>query len=137
MSARSVSSLYPTSDFGIRYHRRELLHTVRTRWRDMSENDRELLEARIVSGPTEWEGESAGDYVRRRSIEAATILGWLQDQECSLSKATVETLSRLVEADPHWRPQWDASADGSLEGRGGWITTEADPSKIIDAPFHN
>lgn len=114
---------------------REVLHTLRARWHELSKKDRHLLEARILEGPNQWRGEEIENYARRKAIDAATMLGWLRHHGCSLSKETAALLPKLREADPRWQPSWDLTADDSHEGRVSWVKIDTDPAKIIDAPL--
>ena len=96
-------------------HRRELLHTLRVRWADFTEEDRHLLEARVLRGPRQWEREEPEEYARRRPITSATILGWLELQGCNLSDEAQRALPELRKADERWRPEWDATVGESHE----------------------
>ena len=120
------------------YNRRELLHLLRRRWRDLPAGKRERLEQRLVNGRARYEGEAEDDYNRNRSsrsIGSAKILGWLVKQGCELSDDTQEALPDLRSADPRWCPEWDETADRSYDARGGTFRTDSDPSLIIDAPL--
>ena len=116
------------------YLQRELLWTLRARWRDFSLNDRRAVERRIIEGPEQWAQESDVDFANRRGHDAAVRLGWLQVNGCDLSTNALDELPRLRAMDPRWRESWDQHADDSLEGRSGWVKTETDPTSIIDAP---
>ena len=63
------------------------------------------------------------------------MLGWLDRNGCQLGKATLDTLRRLRNANPHWRPEWDEAADESFDGGGGFVKTLSDPARIINAPL--
>ena len=117
------------------YERRERLHLLRRRWRDLPTGKRELLERRLVNGRARYDGETEDHYNRTRSIESAMILGWLIKQDCELSDATRAALPGLRSADPHWRPEWDEAADGSYGVIGGTFRTDSDPSPLSDAPL--
>ena len=125
------------SDNGLwnRYHRRELLHTLRARWGEFSDEDRRRIKARLLQGPDRWGEEDPDEFARRKAITSASLLGWLKLQGCELSSEAEQLLPRLREADERWRPSWDASADDSMEARGGWVSVTRDASKIINAPL--
>jgi SIR2-like domain len=132
-----AESILALSDDGLwnRYHRRELLYTLRARWDEFSDEDRRCIEARLLQGPDQWDQEDPDEYARRKAIASATLLGWLKLQGCELSSEAEQQLPKLREADDRWRPSWDASADDSMEARGGWISVNRDASKIINAPL--
>ena len=118
------------------HHRRELLHALRARWRDFTPDQRLLLETRILAGPPRYDREKRVDYARRKPATVVSILGWLEQQGCNLSRRTERTLLRLRSTVEGWNPSRDAHADDSLDGRGGWIGTEADPGKLVHAPLN-
>src|SRR5580704_12021149 len=99
------------------------------------DKDRRLLEARVLEGPRQRDGEDPDEYAQRKAIASATILGWLALHDCQLSAATQQELPKLRAADPRWGPAWDASADHSNESRGGSVSVNTDASKILDAPL--
>jgi len=118
------------------YHRRELLHTLRARWSEIHCEDRKKLEDRIVKGKaTANRGIDADEARRHRNSEAASILGWLQANDCELSNPTVKLLPKLQSANPEWNAHWAASADESLDARAGYVAVRTDPTRIIDAPI--
>ncbi len=116
-------------------YRRELLHLLKRRWHELPSDKCELVERRLVNGPASYDGELEEDYKRHSSITSAMILGWLIKQDCELSEETRSVLPDLRSADPRWNPEWDESADDSLDFRGGEVKIDSDPSPIIDAPL--
>ena len=116
-------------------YRRELLHLLKRRWDELPSEKRELLEQKIVNGPpTCFDSEPEEEYKGYRSKTSAMILGWLARQGCELGMETRKILPSLRDADPRWCPEWDETADDSLSSRGGYVTTDTDPSPIIGAP---
>ena len=98
------------------YQRRELLHTVRAGWASSPNEERRLIEERILKGPDQGNEEDPAEYARRKARAAATILGWLALHNCEISEYVQRELPSLREADPHWRPAWDASSRPRLGG---------------------
>jgi hypothetical protein len=117
------------------YQRRELLHTLRARWGEFSDEDQHLLEERILRGPGQRDEEESAEYARRKASASATFLGWLALQNCGLSAEVEQQLPKLRAVDDRWRPSWDASADHDWEARGGSVAVNTDASKIKDAPL--
>ena len=120
------------------YNRRELLHLLQRRWRDLPLDKRERLERRLVNGRARYEGEAGADYNRNRSIRSsgsAKILGWLIKQGCELSGATQRPCLTSVVPTHVGVPEWDETADRSYDARGGTFRTDSDPSLIIAAPL--
>lgn len=116
-------------------HRRELLHLLRQRWPNLPLEKRSKLEHRLAQGPAKWQDETDEEHVRRCSLVAATIFGWLIDQGCNLSEDILSVLPKLREANPYWQTDLDKNADqpyGVAED--GWPTIERDPSALLDVP---
>ena len=133
-SAKGILALSDRA-FWDNYLRRELLHTLRARWGEFSKEERRLVEERIRQGPDQMDEEDPEEYARRKASSAATILGWLALHNCEMSEDVQRELPKLREANPHWRPSWDASADHDWEARGGYVSVDTDASKIIDVPL--
>lgn len=121
--------------FWSQYSQRELLWTLRARWGEWPQDERQAIEDKIIEGPEQWDQESREDYSRRRGAASAVRLGWLQSNGCILSERTNQELQRLRAADPRWQQSWDQHADESMEGRSGWVRLETDPSQIVDTPI--
>ena len=117
------------------YNRRELLMFVRARWADFSHAQRMAIETRITDGHPLPEGEDCEEYLKRRSIESATMLGWLLLQGLSLSAAARRRLALLRIADPNWTPEWDERAASSNDSVGGIVREETDPSCLLGLPL--
>lgn len=117
------------------YHRRELLHLLRGRWADIPPEIRVQIEERIIAGQTISETEDREKAERRNAGAAASILGWMRRNGCTLSEDTARRLPLIQAKDPDWDDRWESSADHSLEGRSGYVTVNADPSKIVNTPI--
>jgi len=117
------------------HHLRELLHALRARWQDFTSEERQRFEARILVGPPKYPREKKVDYASRKRKMAVTILGWLEQHGCNLSPRTEKRLLRLRSKVEGWNPSRDAHADDSLDGRAGWIATDADPAKLAHVPL--
>ena len=131
-----VDGLRSLSDraFWKAYERRELLHLLCRRWDDLPLDKRGRLERRLIHGQARHGGGADDDYNQRRSIESATILGWLMKQGCELSNDAQRALPTLRSADPRWRSEWDETADESYDG-GGVFQIDLSPTPLINAPL--
>ena len=116
-------------------HSRELLMLLKSRWTDLPTETRSRIENRIVEGIPNADGVDESRFSRIRSITSATMLGWLQQEGCSLTSATVARLPELRSADSSWNPEWDKRAARSNDPYGGWYKTETDPSPIDELPL--
>ena len=115
--------------------RRELLMLLKARWNDFSDAERTAIETRVSDGDDGIEGNDVEDTARRRAVESARMLGWLQLQGCTLTDTTCQRLEGLRKADPRWNPTWDQDAASSHEGVSGTVLTDPDPACIIDLPL--
>ena len=116
-------------------HRRELLMLLKSRWPDLPAEPRSRIEDRIVEGIPIADGVDESRFARIRSITSATMLGWLQQEGCSLTAATVARLPELRSANSNWNPEWDKHAARSNDPYGGWYRTETDSSPIDELPL--
>ena len=66
---------------------------------------------------------------------AASMLGWLQHNGCTLSDNTTRRLADIRAIDPSWDERWKSNADQSLDARVGYVSVKTDPSKILDLPI--
>ncbi len=114
---------------------RELLWTLSARWSGLTEDGRRAIEDRIIAGPSRWDHEDSNEYDKRRAREAATRLGWLVLQGQELSAIATKKLPELRAADARWRPEWDAHAAGSLEGRSGLVRPDLNPGELPSLPL--
>lgn len=112
------------------YHRRELLHTLHSRWAGLDAQGRRSLEDRILTGRARWEREEDEDYQSSRSRMSVTMLGWLQQNGCTLSSEASVRLERMRQSFPEWTPAWDERADHSLDSRAGRVVTNSDPGAL-------
>ena len=117
------------------YNRRELLHLLRDRWTDISPETRVQIENRIVAGRAMGNREDAEESQKRNSSTAASVLGWLRRNGCTLSDQTIRILPSLQLANPSWNTGWEESADNSLDGRTGFVAVKEDPARILDVPI--
>lgn len=114
---------------------RELLWTLRARWRVLSERDRRALEAKIVDGRSKYEFEADEEYAKQCASASAARLIWMQKARLRISAATQAQLPKLKKANPEWRDTWVKTADESHESRGGLVKQETDPAQIISMPI--
>jgi hypothetical protein len=115
-------------------YRRELLHLIRVRWNNFPESARLRLEHRFFEGPPRWESEGDGDYLKRTADTKTIVLGWMERNNLDVSADVKKILASHRGETKGWNARWEETADQSIDGRSGWVHTEADPSDIVDAP---
>jgi len=132
--AQILSRMSPDS-FWNTNHRRELLHTLRARWKEFSLQDKKSIEVKITGGRSRFEDETKDDHNGAIAATASTVLGWLQKNSCELTKGTVARLAKLKKINRDWNESWIEYADDSGDGRSGWVKTEKDPTALQDLPI--
>lgn len=65
-------------------HQRDLLLTLSGRWLKWSDDTRQKIVERILSGPPKMDGESDEEFDERNAWEALTRITWLKDRGCKL-----------------------------------------------------
>lgn len=113
---------------------RELLWTLKERWSDLSSDERQAIESRMLNGPDRWEDEDESKYELRRTSMAVDRLIWLQTQGCALATSTVDAVGLLRSAVPA-PDNLGKQADRSLESRAGWVATIKDPNVLAHVPI--
>ena len=120
------------------HHQRDLLLVLRGRWNTLPLGARLDLEKRVLAGPERWHNEPEepeADYVKRRARAVANRLVWLSNNSCQMNASVEDELRTLRQAAPEWNPDYAAKAHESLEGRGGLVRTETDPSALLQEPL--
>lgn len=115
--------------------RRDLLVSLKQRWRDVTAVDRASLEQTLLGGPPPWDKEDAGDFDARRRCNIALVFTWLQLQGCDLSPSTSEALKRIKTEVPEWKDEYGERAADSRETRGGWVRTDTDAKELHNLPI--
>ncbi len=131
--ARRISDLTDET-FWNGYLKRELLHMLRARWPSLSQTSRRNVERRLLKGPPRYSTEEADAYEDRRAFRSGSRLGWLESQDCQLSKAALRRL-RELRSHPGWKTSWEANADGDLDGRVGIVQQTTDPEDLVSLPI--
>jgi hypothetical protein len=100
-----ITSLSTESFWNAR-HQRDLLLSLQDRWNDLSEQQKQRIEARILGGRKRWRRASATDFRERRIHAILERLLWLKDNGCNftfdIAKYTKVLETQLIE----WNPKW-------------------------------
>lgn len=117
------------------YHQRDLLILLAKRWPDIADDLRRGIEARILAGPSRYEGEEDDSY---REHVASSVLGrlqWLKTQGCEFSFDAESEISRRRRDAPSWKPEFADRAAESREMRGGFVTTNTEHGALLREPI--
>ncbi len=115
-------------------HRRDLLHSLRAKWQNLSRETRVALEQHILAGPEQGDGEGIKDFGRRRRHGPAAILTWLAHNDCELSPDTAAKLATLVSSIDGWDGSYWSYNDAAYESRGGIVQTDTDYHFLLHVP---
>ncbi len=132
--------LLSDDDFWALKGQRDLLISIKNKWSELSENNRKLIEKRILKGPRKPRWVSREDHVVRSAYRLLNRLHWLNSQGCIFSFDLDIVTNRYRAKAPDWKPEYAESAAESRESRVGWVRTDTDwsdlkgipPSKIIE-----
>ncbi|MEX0718128.1 MAG: SIR2 family protein [Planctomycetaceae bacterium] len=125
----------PDNVFWGSYHQRDLLIALAARWRDMADEGRHEIEARLLAGPSRYEGEKDTSYREHAAWSVMQRLQWLTTHGCLFSfDVESEIATRKLDA-PNWKPQYAERAAGSWEMRSGWVATDTEHGALIREPI--
>ncbi|MEZ6049186.1 MAG: hypothetical protein R3C11_27140 [Planctomycetaceae bacterium] len=119
------------------YHQRDLLLSLNARWNELSEKDRQKLEKRLLTGPSQWKKENDEFYQERRALEVLRRLEWLKESGCRLLMDFDSESKLLREVLPEWKKEMAYRAVRSREMRGGMVSTDTDCKLLLQEPFNN
>lgn len=110
----------PNDVFWAHDNRRELLFAVREQWPLLDAAQRRDIERRFARGRP-WRDDNGHSDRRRRRLEVAVILRWLELQGFELTAKTARYLATVIAAEAEWDDSWARTADDSMGPRGGFI----------------
>lgn len=88
---------------------RELLFLLVDRWSEISDNNRDLLTERILTGPDQLAHWSDEEYPGIRDEFAARYGRYLELQGCALPENQSVRLSRVIATIQRWTDSWATS----------------------------
>ena len=116
-------------------HQRDLLLVLAERWDKLPQRSRQQIEARLLEGPPQWDGEEDEAYEERRAWATLVRLRWLADNRCRFSFGVEEEISKRHQAAPRWKPEHAKSAADSREMRSGWVRTNTEHAALLREPI--
>lgn len=117
------------------YHQRDLLIVLAKRWPEVADEFRHEIEARILAGPSRYQGEEDDSYREHAAWSVLERLQWLKTRGCEFSfDVESEIISRNSDV-PNWKPQYAEHAAESREMRSGCVTTDTEHGALIREPI--
>ena len=117
------------------YHQRDLLLVLSSRWGELPYPDRRQIEARLLRGPAQGEGEGDDSYKERRAWAVLGRLQWLKSQRCEFSLNVDDEMAARRSDAPNWKPEHAERAAESLEMRGGFVATNTQYGPLVHEPI--
>ncbi|MCG7394235.1 SIR2 family protein [Microvirga sp. ACRRW] len=118
-------------------HKRDLLYAVRDRWADLSQDDREALERRILTGSYPWDVEISGGYDEENARERLDRLHWLSTHGVKFTFDLHETMQTLRSYAPRWTTNAGDEAAASNAPEVFSVATDTRPDPILETPPAN
>ena len=115
-------------------NQRDLLLVVAKRWPHLLQTHKTRLEARTLQGPPRWGEEGDAEYAEHSAGHSLTRIHWLKSHGCEFGFDFLEVDSKLRQRASGWQPHYANNAVASMEGRGGWVTTNTDYSALLNVP---
>ena len=117
------------------FHQRDLLILLAKRWSDIADHLRYGIEARILSGPSRYDGEEDDSYREHAEWSVLMRLNWLKTKGCQFSFDVESEISRRRRDAPSWKPEFAEHAPESLEIRRRVVATDTEHGALLREPI--
>ena len=109
---------------------RDLLLSLKSRWNELSSQNRTLIEKKILKGPPRIIKISNSEQKKRSAYLQLNRFHWLKIQNCKLGIDLEKLTERLSKITPDWRPEYAQNAAESRDGRSGSVRIDTDWSSL-------
>ncbi|MDH6148857.1 MULTISPECIES: SIR2 family protein [Paraburkholderia] len=113
---------------------RELLFLLVDRWGKFSQENRNQLTDRILTGPDQLPHWSDEEFPGLRDEFAARYARYLELQGCELTADRSEHLAEMIRGIPGWSDGWATSTVIEWGSHVGWVGIDEKPDAILDLP---
>lgn len=117
------------------YGQRDLLLSLEARWSDFNDRSRNSIMARLLKGPSAYEGEAESEFRRRRAYSVLERIEWLSSRGCKPSATYAKRKAALLKAIGDWELEPRSDAARSLEGSVGFVGSDEDPTPLDGVPI--
>ena len=114
-------------------HQRDLLLVLKKRWEKLDASTRQLIEQKLLTNSTIYEGEDLASKEKRCAWKSLTRLYWLEHNECKLSENTQKKAKELRLIAPEWKEQYGVKA--AQVRTGGWVKTNTEYDALLTVPI--
>ncbi|TDV97190.1 SIR2-like protein [Halomonas alkaliantarctica] len=115
---------------------RELLFLLVDRWEEFSQESRNQLIDRILTGPDQRSHWVDKELLGLRDEFAARYARYLELQGCELTVDGSERLAEKIRRIPGWSDGWATSMVVERGSHTDWISTDEKPDIILDIPVN-
>lgn len=129
--AEKVLSLDQETFWGIDVVR-ELLLLLVDRWGNFSQENRNQLTDRILTGPDQLSYWSDEEFPGLRDEFAARYARYLELQGCELTADRSERLAAMIRGIPGWSDGWATSTVIERDSHLGWVGTDETPDALLN-----
>lgn len=133
-SLEKILSL-PDAVFWCSASRRERLFALQAIWNELEDIQRGRIEARVLSGDLSYPSDNPKQDRAMRAFQAATTLGYLLQNGCVLSAATLTQYEKLVEGLEDWKEEWCELSDEEFERGAKFVLTDEDTGNLAEVPI--
>lgn len=115
---------------------RELLFLLVDRWGEFSQESRDQLTNRILTGPDQYSHWDDDEFAGLRDMFAAKYARYLELQGCELTADYSERLAKKIRSIPGWSDGWATSIVVEEGAHVGWVDTDEKPDVLLDLPVN-
>ncbi len=115
---------------------RELLFLLVDRWREFSQENRNQLTDRILTGPDQLSHLRDEEFHRLRDGFAASYARYLELQGCELMADRSERLAEIISGIHGWSDGWATSTVIKQGSQVGWVSTDEKPDAVLHLPVN-
>ncbi|WP_290524487.1 SIR2 family protein [Alcanivorax sp.] len=115
---------------------RELLFLLEDRWGEFSQESRNQLIDRILTGPDQRSRWCDEEFPGLRDEFASRYARYLELQGCELTADRSERLAEMIRSIPGWSDGWATSTVVVRGSHTGWVGTDEKPDSILDLPVN-
>ncbi len=114
---------------------RDLLITLKNRWRTYPQKEQKAIEERILKGREKYEFESEEEYISHNAWWILERLYWLKIQGCVFTFDLEKKAKPLRNLHPEFDETKAEKADRSMQGRGGFVRKNRDCDVLLKIPI--
>lgn len=115
---------------------REFLFLLTDRWEEFSQDNRDRIIDRILTGPYQSPYLSEEEFPKDMEVLAARYARYLELHGCELSTIHSDRLNAIIKSIPDWDDGWATSVVISWGSRSGWVGTDEKPDVVLDLPIN-